>query len=100
MKQELVIFDDTVYGITAVKKAVYKFINVFSAEISKEGPIIKCALRFDSDRSAESIESVIADFRKEVLDQDLRENLKRETENVRNLILAHAFSKTGIIKDE
>jgi len=34
------------------------------------------------------------------LDQDLRETLKVETEPVRNLILAHAFSKTGIISHE
>ena len=101
MKQELVTFDEAVYSITAVKKAAYRFLNTFSAEISVvEGSVIKCALSFISERSTESIDSIISDFRKEVLDQDLRESLKRETEHVRNLSLAHAFSKTGIVSDE
>jgi His-Xaa-Ser system protein HxsD len=100
MKQELVAFDDVVHSIVAVKKAAYKFIDRFSADISQEGSIIKCALYFESDTSAEFIQNIVADFRKEVLDQDLRESLKSETESVRNLILAHAFSKTGLIKNE
>jgi His-Xaa-Ser system protein HxsD len=100
MIQELVAFDDVIHTIVAVKKAAYKFINLFSADISKDGSIIKCTLYFESDKSAEFIQKIVADFRKEVLDQDLRESLKLETENVRNLILAHAFSKTGLIKNE
>jgi His-Xaa-Ser system protein HxsD len=35
-------------------------------------------------------------FRNEVIDQDLRRRIARETENTRNLILAMAFSKTGL----
>jgi His-Xaa-Ser system protein HxsD len=42
----------------------------------------------------------VESFKKEVLDQDLRLKLKAETEPIRNLILAHAFSKTGLIADE
>jgi His-Xaa-Ser system protein HxsD len=100
MNQTLVTFDGAVYSTTAVKKAAYRFLNVFSADISTEGSIIKCALSFISQRDTESIEGIISDFKKEVLDQDLRESLKRETEQVRNLILAHAFSKTGIVSNE
>ena len=54
----------------------------------------------NSPRSDDSFAKLIDDFKKEVLDQDLREKLKVETEPVRNLILAHAFSKTGIISHE
>jgi His-Xaa-Ser system protein HxsD len=97
MERELVTFDGAIYSITAVKKAAYRFLDAFSADISTEGAVIKCALTFTSERGTEAIERTISDFRKEVLDQDLRESLKRETEPVRNLILAHAFSKTGIV---
>ena len=45
------------------------------------------------------IEKVTDDFIKEVHDQDLREIIKNETEDIRNLILAKAFSKLDI-KDE
>src|SRR2546426_917656 len=100
MEQEVVTFDANVYSIVAVKKAAYRFLHAFSAEISTEGPNIKCGMSFLSELSTESITSIIADFKKEVLDQDLRESLKRETEQVRNLILAHAFSKTGIVRND
>jgi His-Xaa-Ser system protein HxsD len=96
MQQEVVTFDVDVYSVAAVKKAAYRYLHAFSAEISTEGSNIKCGMSFLSELSAESIASIIADFKKEVLDQDLRESLKRETEQVRNLILAHAFSRTGI----
>ena len=36
---------------------------------------------------------------KELNDQILRERISQETESVRNLILAHAFSRTNFIKD-
>ena len=42
----------------------------------------------------------IENLKKEVLDQELRHKLKAETEPVRNLIFAHAFSKTGLIAGE
>jgi His-Xaa-Ser system protein HxsD len=99
MKQEIIIFDNSVYSISAVKKAAYRFLDVFSATISTEDGAIKCTIAFPSGPNEERIVSIIDDFRKEVLDQDLREILKRETEQVRNLILAHAFSKTGIVME-
>jgi His-Xaa-Ser system protein HxsD len=40
---------------------------------------------------------VIQDFRKEVLDQHLRARIAKETESIRHLILAHAFSRTGLV---
>jgi His-Xaa-Ser system protein HxsD len=39
------------------------------------------------------LEQVIPDFSNELLDQDLREIVKRETGALRNLIMAHAFSQ-------
>jgi His-Xaa-Ser system protein HxsD len=99
MKQQLVTFEHGIYSVTAIKKAAYKFLNIFSAEISTEGPVVNCTLNFRSELDAEVIQTSVHDFRREVLDQDLREILKKETEQVRNLILAHAFSKTGIVKE-
>ena len=36
-------------------------------------------------------------FLMDVLDEDLREKIRHETADVRNLILAHAFSKSALI---
>lgn len=100
LQRKLVTLDGAVYSVTVVKKASYKFIDVFSAEIRTDGSAVTCDLLFDTQRTEEDIESIVSDFRKEVLDQDLREKLKKETEQVRNVILAHAFSKTGIVSNE
>jgi His-Xaa-Ser system protein HxsD len=97
---ELVTFSTAVFSTTAVKKAAYKFIKTFSADITEQDSLINCALRFSAVQKADETARIISDFRKEVLDQDLRESLKKETEQVRNLILALAFSKTAVVTDE
>lgn len=93
-------FDNRVFSLVAVKKAAYKYIDTVSADISLENDEVRCLLKLTSPKSDESFARLLDDFKKEVLDQDLREKLRIETEPVRNLILAHAFSKTGIISHE
>ncbi len=93
-------FDATLYSAEAIKKAAYRSINRFAVNIAREGNEIKCSLTFKDSATESQIKFYIDEFRKEVLDQDLRESIKKETEGVRNLILAHTFSKTGLIKDE
>ena len=48
----------------------------------------------ESDADAEAL---VAEFRNEVLDQVLRERIRIETQEARNLILAVAFSGTGLV---
>jgi len=95
----LVIFIDlSVYRLGAVKKAAYKFgdrfhvlIEVFEAGRAKV--VLKAKARLpDPYYSA-------GEFCNEVLDQELREVVASETEGVRNLILAQAFSKTSLIDE-
>lgn len=98
--EAILIFDATVFSVDAIKKAAYRSINRFAVNIAKENNQIKCSLTFKDSATPQQIKFYIDDFKKEVLDQDLRESIKKETETVRNLILAHTFSKTGLIKDE
>lgn len=100
MKTVMLTFDSKVFSLMAVKKAAYKYLRSFSADISAQSQQIHCHLTFSSHVSDEERGRLVEDFKKEVLDQDLREILKSETEAVRNVILAHAFSKTGLINDE
>ena len=100
MKPLVVTFDKMVFSLMAVKKAAYKYLRSFSVDISAQGEQIHCQLTFSSHISDVERGWLIEDFKKEVLDQDLREILKSETEAVRNVILAHTFSKTGLINDE
>jgi His-Xaa-Ser system protein HxsD len=93
-------FDPAVFSVDVIKAACYRFSDKFSTAIEIRDGLIVCALQFDTRIAEPSIETEINNLKKEVLDQDLRLRLKSETEPVRNLILAHAFSKTGLIADE
>jgi His-Xaa-Ser system protein HxsD len=95
-----VAFDLAVFSLDAVKLACYKFLDRFTSDIELcDGKII-CHLAFDGNLSEAAVSVSVDNLKKEVLDQDLRLKLKTETEPIRNLILAHAFSKTGLIADE
>ena len=95
-----VTFDKNTTSLDSLKKAAYRFIDQFSVEFLPNELSFLCVLRFNPDSSEESAKLTVENFRKEVLDQDLRASIKAETEPLRNLILAHAFSKTSLTKDE
>jgi len=92
-------FDKFVFSLPAVKKAAYKFLNAFTADINLDQDEIICTLTFTPPLNEELTSRLIEDFKKEVLDQDLREQIRSETEPIRKLIFALAFSKTGIARD-
>ncbi len=94
------LFDENVYSIEALKKASYRYIANYSVVIKKAGAQLECLFSFPVNTSDEKVLEYLDDFKKEVLDQDLREIIKQETEGIRNLILSHAFSKTGLIGNE
>src|SRR5262245_18094861 len=98
--ERTVEFDSRILSLTAIKKAAYKYLNAFVCDISMQEHAMRCVLGFSTSMSEEAYTQMVDDFKKEVLDQDLRERLKAETDSVRNLILAHAFSRTGIVNDE
>lgn len=99
-RQTLLRFDSRVFSLPAVKKAAYKYINSFTTDINLVEDQIVCALTLTSPANEERSSRLIEEFKKEVLDQDLREGIKTETEPIRNLIFALAFSKTGIAGNE
>lgn len=93
-------FNEDIYSIDTLKKAAYKGISNYSVVINEKGTQLECLFSFPPETPSEKISFLMDDFKKEVLDQDLRETIKKETEGVRNLILAHAFSKAGLIGNE
>lgn len=95
-----VVFQKNAASLDSIKKAAYRFIDQFSTEFLIHESVHICVLRFPLNKSEDSINLSIDNFRKEVLDQDLRASIRAETEAIRNLILAHAFSKTGLIQHE
>lgn len=95
-----IIFDANIYSIQTIKKAAYRNINNFSLDLKTTGNQVICNLIFKKKYDQEEIDKFVNKFRDDLLDQDLRETIKNETEGIRNLILAHTFSKTGLIKNE
>jgi His-Xaa-Ser system protein HxsD len=91
MPEVTVIVDPRVYRISAVKKAAYRmgdrcFVRL---DVLADGGM-RVGLTAKSDKVA--IAALEGEFLNELLDQDLREAIAEETERVRNLLLAQAFS--------
>ena len=83
-----------VFGFEAVKRAAYSFMKRATVvfEDGSEGlTLIVSPLEPSAD-----LELLERDFRRELLDQDLRMNLEARTEPIRTAILGLAFSRTGL----
>ncbi|MGH7745225.1 MAG: His-Xaa-Ser system protein HxsD [Candidatus Dormibacteria bacterium] len=92
-------FATDVFSLESVKRAAYVFTDRYSFDIRIDSDEIVCVATSLDDRCSGSDEFAKR-FKNAVLDQDLRERIALETEAVRNVILAHAFSKTGLQDSE
>jgi His-Xaa-Ser system protein HxsD len=91
------VFSSEVYSVETIKKAAYRFSDVLSIDIIPRSTEIECILHFLSDpKDKEHAQRVVDAFKNEMLDQDLRAIIARETEATRNAVLAFALSKTGL----
>ena len=90
MKEDVITFDVDVFSLDTVKRALYRFSDKCSFDIQMKDKIITVTFQSQDD--------LITKIKNEVLDQDLRDTLSKETANIRTLILANAFSNTGLIE--
>jgi His-Xaa-Ser system protein HxsD len=102
LKQSLVLeFDAVAYPVSTVQKACYRFTNIASFEIQQQKrgdrDIVLVTAQALAAKSEDGLEHLGQLVRNEALDQSLREQIRQQTEGVRNLVLAHAFSRTGLI---
>jgi His-Xaa-Ser system protein HxsD len=91
-------FDRSAASLDAVQRAVYRLSDRLSCDISEKNGLTE-VLVHPVDAEAD-IGSLLGDLRNEVLDQALRERIRAETSAVRNLVLALAFSKTGLAEGD
>ena len=95
------VLNTDVYGLDAIKKTAYRFADKTSVLLQPLSEnTISVVFNFVGKYAASNPDNIISDFCNELLDQDLREIIKRETGPVRNLILAHAFSRTSLVEQE
>jgi His-Xaa-Ser system protein HxsD len=97
---ELVI-DLRAYRLAAVQKTAYRLAARCTAVLGDVGErSIAVHLTFQAPTSEAQALEVARLFFQELLDQELREQNAVETAPLRNLILAHAYSRTGLASDE
>jgi His-Xaa-Ser system protein HxsD len=89
-----VSFDQLTVELDSLQKAAYALADLMTVDISVVGDRYVCEL---FPRYADADFDVLAHrMRSEVIDQTLRFRIARETEPLRNLIFALAFSRTGL----
>lgn len=96
---KVVIFSSAVFDIEVIKRAAYRFLNAFVADIRVAGDEIVCSLTV-LEGVDKSLPTLIEEFRAEVLDQDLRKAVAKETADLRRAILALAFSPSNLVGRE
>jgi His-Xaa-Ser system protein HxsD len=101
MREARTEVDLRAYDLSAVKKAAYRMADRVTVILSDVGSDrVSLAFQFKSDISEIHAREIVRLFFQELLDQDLRAIVARETEPFRALILAQAFSKTDLIRRE
>jgi His-Xaa-Ser system protein HxsD len=94
MIERVVSFDRVGHSVDSVQRAAYRLSDRLSCEISSTDELIEVRLSLLDE--SQDPDRLVAEFRNEVLDQVLRERIRAETADLRNFVLALAFSRTGL----
>lgn len=97
MIERQVDFAASSHSADAIQRAAYKLSDRLSCDLTSDDSAFHCILHVP-DEERDSVDELLAEFRNEVLDQTLRERIRGETQETRNLILALAFSNTGLVE--
>jgi His-Xaa-Ser system protein HxsD len=89
-----VLLSRAAFSIEAVKRASYSLMAQYDVSVELSDDDIVCTLT--PANKASSMESAERDFRREVVDHDLRISIEQRTEAYRDTILGLAFSRTGL----
>lgn len=100
----VVEFDARAYSLLAIQKACHRFSNRASFDVhvvQTEGTnAIKVTLQLLKGTADDLLTELVQLLQNEALEQQLREQIRTQTEGVRNLVLAYAFSRTGLIAQD
>lgn len=92
--------DLTVINLNSVKQAAYKFTDLCSFIFEQKNKRLFVTINFLKIMDQNEKEDIVNKLYNEILDQDLRQIIADETEHVRNLILANAFSNSELIEPD
>jgi His-Xaa-Ser system protein HxsD len=92
--------ETSAYSLVALKKAAYRVADRCSVIFGAiDGSSIQLQFLCSDGTAEAEVRDCVRAFFDEALDQDLRERIAAETAPLRNLILAHAFSRTRLVSD-
>lgn len=87
------------YRLVAIQKTAYRYARrctvIFGTAVDQ---IVPVTIRFPPRTSPATMNEVVDEFFRDLLDQELREHIGEETRAIRALILAQAFSKTDLVR--
>ena len=86
-------FDPAFYSRDVILKAAYKLSNYFTIDVVSINGCYDISLSPNKNTSDESFVYAVDEFKKNLVDEQLREKIKSDTEDERNLILGIAFSR-------
>jgi len=87
-------FPLSMFSLEGIKRATYALMARATVRFETTPGEVRCILIPTSLK--EEPEALERDFRREVVDQDLRISIEAQTEPVRNAILGLTFSRTGL----
>jgi His-Xaa-Ser system protein HxsD len=85
-------FDSANYSADALQRAAYRLSDRLSCIVRSDDGAHHCEIALKDPGDVEALD----EFRSSALDEVLRARIRSETEQVRTLILAQAFSRTGL----
>ncbi len=93
------MFDTLIVSVNAIKKAAYRYADSWTASfmVSDEH---KVEVTFTPIAESKNCRLDLTRFENEVLDQELREIVAKETQSIRDVLLAQAFSGIALIDPE
>ena len=95
------VVDTSTYSLVAIKKVGYRLAARCSLFIgNEESGRVRLVWTFRPRTSNDEARAILCEFFRELLDQDLRETIARETHQARSVILAHAFSRTSLLDEK
>jgi His-Xaa-Ser system protein HxsD len=92
------VFDQAAVNLDALQRSAYALAAEMTADIRVRDSDYVCTLF--SRRQDVTDDELMHRFRAEVNDQVLRVRIAKETESLRNLVFALAFSQTGLAEAE
>jgi len=95
----MVRVDTTVYGLVPVLKAAHRFTDKAYLHVQRLNER-ELEVRLRPQRPGTDSETLAGEFLNQLIEEKLREHIGRETQHSRDLILAHALSKTSLLNPE